>query len=255
MSKYFSHGGFEIPKAVIFDTDNTLYPYDPAHFAATKAVQDKATSLLGVTCQEFDIAFKAARQDVKNRLEGTASSHSRLLYFQRTLESLGMGTQILLTLDLEQTYWSAFLANARLFPGVRDFILQLKSDGVVTANITDLTSQIQFRKIVYFGLDEYFDYVVTSEEAGRDKPDKAPFEIALSKIGFQPSEIWMLGDNPISDIEGAASVGMTPIQKTHSGVKVSQVIKDGKGISFEDFYSLLDVYKGLRGRVSSNKLD
>ena len=65
----------------------------------------------------------------------------------------------------------------------------------------------------------------------------------------------MLGDNPISDIEGAASVGMTPIQKTHSGVKVSQVIKDGEGIAFEDFYSLLDVYKGLRGRVSSNKLD
>ena len=94
----------EIPKAVIFDTDNTLYPYDPAHFAATKSVQDKATSLLAVTCQEFDIAFKAARQDVKNRLKGTTSSHSRLLYFQRTLEDFGMGTQILLTLDLEQTY-------------------------------------------------------------------------------------------------------------------------------------------------------
>ena len=70
-----------------------------------------------------------------------------LLYFQRTLENFGMGTQILLTLDLEQTYWSAFLANAGLFPGVKDFILQLKSDGVVTANITDLTSQIQFRKL------------------------------------------------------------------------------------------------------------
>ena len=60
----------------------------------------------------------------------------------------------------------------------------------------------------------------------------------------------MLGDNPISDIEGATPVGMTPIQKTHSGVNVSQISKDGKGIAFEDFYSLLDVYKGLCCSVS-----
>jgi HAD superfamily hydrolase (TIGR01549 family) len=249
----FSNKNLKIPKAVIFDTDNTLYPYDPSHLAATNAVRDKATSLLGVSTQEFDEAFSKARQRVKDRLKGTASSHSRLLYFQSTLEILGMHTQILLTLDLEQTYWSTFLANAQLFQGVKEFISQLKSDGIVTANITDLTSQIQFRKVVYFGLDELFDYVVTSEEAGRDKPDIAPFEIALAKIGFEPSEIWMIGDNPISDIEGAALAGMTPIQKKHKGVKVSPLIKEGKGIAFEDFFSLLDLYKGLYQRMSSTK--
>jgi HAD superfamily hydrolase (TIGR01549 family) len=240
-----SSENIKIPKAIIFDTDNTLYPYEPAHLAATKAVRSKATSLLGISSQEFDAAFTKARQEVKKRLKSTASSHSRLLYFQGALEILGMRTQILLTLDLEQTYWSTFLANAQLFQGVKEFIGQLKSDGIIIAIITDLTSQIQFRKVVYFGLDEYFDYVVTSEEAGRDKPDSAPFEIALSKIGFEPSEIWMIGDNPISDIEGAALAGMTPIQKTHKGVKVSPIIKEGKGITFESFFNLLDLYKGL----------
>jgi FMN phosphatase YigB (HAD superfamily) len=72
---------------------------------------------------------------------------------------------------------------------VQDFIVQLKSDGIITANITDLTAQIQFRKMVYLGLDEYFDYVVTSEEAGKDKPHRAPFDIILSKIDVAPSEI------------------------------------------------------------------
>ena len=28
------------PKAVIFDTDNTLYPYSPAHLEASRAVED-----------------------------------------------------------------------------------------------------------------------------------------------------------------------------------------------------------------------
>jgi putative hydrolase of the HAD superfamily len=237
--------GINRPKAVVFDTDNTLYPYDFAHSAAMKAVQSKAMSLLNITSQEFDKSFDQARSDVKKKLGNTASSHSRLLYFQKTIENLGLGTRILLTLDLEQTYWRFFLINLRLFPGIKDFICQLKSDGVITANITDLTAQIQFRKLVYLGLDEYFDYVVTSEEAGRDKPDKAPFDMILSKIGVDPSDVWMIGDDPINDIEGAVRAGMIPVQKLHSGVIVSEVINEKKGYSFEEFSKLLDIYRSL----------
>ena len=29
-----------LPDAVLFDTDNTLYPYDPAHAAAQQAVKE-----------------------------------------------------------------------------------------------------------------------------------------------------------------------------------------------------------------------
>ena len=210
-----------------------------------KAVQSKAISLLDITSQEFDEAFNKARSDVKEKLLGTASSHSRLLYFQRTVEYLGLGTKILLTLDLEQTYWCTFLVNTSLFQGVKDFIIQLKSDGVITANITDLTAQIQFRKLVYLGLDEYFDYVVTSEEAGRDKPHKAPFDIILSKIGVDPYEIWMIRDDPVSDIEGAVRVGMVPFQKIHNGVVVSELMKEQKGCFFEDFFKLLDIYSAI----------
>jgi HAD superfamily hydrolase (TIGR01509 family) len=242
-----SHSGVLLrrPKAVVFDTDNTLYLYDSAHSAAMRAIQSKAMSLLSISCQEFDEAYEKARRDVKEKLQGTASSHSRLLYFQRTVEFLGMGTRILLTLDLEQTYWRTFLVNARLFPGVKDFIYRLKSDGIITANITDLTAQIQFRKMVYFGLDEYFDYVVTSEEAGRDKPHNAPFDIVLAKIGVPPSEIWMIGDDPISDIEGAMRAGMVPFQKIHNGVVVSKLIKERQGCFFEDFSKLMDIYSSL----------
>jgi FMN phosphatase YigB (HAD superfamily) len=201
--------------------------------------------LLGITLQEFDDAFARARSDVKDKLQGTASSHSRILYFQKTVELLGLGTKILLTLDLEQTYWHTFLLNTRLFPGVKDFIIQLKSDGIITANITDLTTQIQFRKMVYLGLDEYFDYVVTSEEAGKDKPHRVPFDIILSKIDVSPSEVWMIGDNPINDIKGALAVGMIPFQKVHSGVIISEELKDHKKLLFKEYVDLFEIYSSL----------
>ena len=170
------------PKAIIFDTDNTLYLYEVAHRAAMKSAMQKAENTLGVSSQDFQQVFDLSRKEIKLQLGSTASSHSRLLYFQRAIEKLGMGTRIFLTLDLEQTYWREFLVNTRLFPGVREFLQQLKSIGIKTANITDLTAQIQFRKMVYFGLDEYFDYVVTSEEAGCDKPNIEPFRMALNKL-------------------------------------------------------------------------
>ena len=80
----------ELPSAVIFDTDNTLYPYEPAHQAATLAVEKKVESLLGIKKDQFSSAFKTSRNEIKKLLGKTASSHSRLLYIQRTLENLGM---------------------------------------------------------------------------------------------------------------------------------------------------------------------
>ncbi len=210
------------PQAIIFDTDNTLYHYKPADEAATKATGLKACDLLGISLENFNKAFVIARSEVKSQLNKTASSHSRLLYYQRTIEILGLNTQILMTLDLEQTYWRTFLANCRLFPKVKEFILDLKSAGVTIAIITDLTAQIQFRKIIYFGLDSCFDYVVTSEEAGADKPSKAPFEAALKKLQMSPENIWMVGDNPSADIMGASQFNMLTLQKKHQGVLISK---------------------------------
>jgi|MEHZ01.2.fsa_nt_MEHZ010407039.1_1 FMN phosphatase YigB (HAD superfamily) len=234
------------PKAVIFDTDNTLYPYSPAHNEATRVVEEKAEKVLGIERSIFRSAFQEAREEIKARLGSVASSHSRLLYMQRTIEKLQLGTRILTTLDLEQTYWRTFLNSCRLFPGALDFIHLLKSMGVVTANITDLTAQIQFRKLIYFGLDELFDYVVTSEEAGADKPDKRPFEVALKKMNMEPKNIWMIGDHAIKDIQGARdTINAITLQKFHHGVEVGTGVNEPDAIfsSYSEVISLLTKFK------------
>ena len=78
------------PSAIIFDTDNTLYAYDQPHAMAINAVEEKAIKLMGVDRKTFNQAYKAARKAVKNQLNSTASSHSRLLYFQKTILFLGI---------------------------------------------------------------------------------------------------------------------------------------------------------------------
>ena len=209
-----------LPDAFLFDTDNTLYPYDPAHFAAMRAVRQKVTTTFSIAERDFDKAFDEARKQVKNRLKHTASSHSRLLYLQRMLEIMGLGSQVLLALDFEQTYWRTFLSNAILFDGVKDVLDDIRLQGIPTAIVTDLTAQIQFRKVVYFGLDHYFDYIVTSEEAGHDKPHQSPFQIAIEKMRPKGECIWMIGDNSVNDIQCAREhINAVTLQKIHSGTE------------------------------------
>lgn len=223
MKIYSSERFTRLPDAILFDTDNTLYPYDPAHAAAQQAVREKVANTFSIKPEVFDVAFKEAREQVKNRLKHTASSHSRLLYLQRMLEIMGLGSQVLLALDFEQTYWRTFLSNAVLFDGVKDLLDDLRLLGIPTAIVTDLTAQIQFRKVVYFGLDHYFDYIVTSEEAGFDKPHAAPFEIALEKMRPKGQCIWMIGDNPINDIRGGREqINAVTLQKIHAGTPVGE---------------------------------
>lgn len=237
-----------LPDAILFDTDNTLYPYDPAHEIAQSAVRDKVVRTFSISAEEFDKAFKQARSEVKGRLKQTASSHSRLLYLQRMLELLGLGSQVLLALDFEQTYWRTFLSNAVLFDDVKELLDDIRLLGIPTAIVTDLTAQIQFRKIVYFGLDHYFDYIVTSEEAGFDKPDEAPFQLAVEKMRPKGACVWMIGDNAINDIRGAKEkINAVTLQKIHQGVEVG-VNENAPDASFESFSELRKLLTDLANK-------
>jgi len=237
-----------LPDAILFDTDNTLYPYEPAHAAALKAVREKVEKTLSISPDDFDKAFTNARAQVKKRLRNTASSHSRLLYLQRMLEIMGLGSQVLLALDFEQTYWRTFLKNAVLFDGVIDLLDDIRLLGIPTAIVTDLTAQIQFRKVIYFGLDHYFDYIVTSEEAGFDKPHEAPFKIALEKMRPEGDCIWMIGDNPVNDIQGGrAKINAVTLQKIHAGIETGTDVNVADA-TFSRYFELRKLLRKLGSR-------
>ncbi len=236
-----------IPDAFLFDTDNTLYLYDSPHKEAMQSVQKKLQKEFNVEGKEFYELYYKVREDVKNRTSGTAASHSRLIYFQLLLEAMGLGSQVLVALELEQIYWRSFLNKAQLFENVIELLDDIRLLGIPTAVVTDLTAQIQFRKLVYFGLDSCFDYVVTSEEAGFDKPNPAAFQLALEKLEPKGNCIWMIGDNHVNDIQGAReSVNAVTIQKLHSGV-VEGTAATSPDASFSNFIELREFLAKLQG--------
>lgn len=59
------------------------------------------------------------------------------------------------------------------------------------------------------GLSGLVDLTITSATVGAEKPHRAIFDHAMRTTGVKPTDdIWMVGDNPVADVEGARAVGI-----------------------------------------------
>ena len=102
-----------------------------------------------------------------------------------------------------------------LYPGARDALIRLRSDGLALAIITDGNPVIQRSKLAALGLFELVDHVVISDEIGgraTRKPSPEPFLRALQLCGCSADEALHIGDRPAKDVAGAAGVGMRTIR-------------------------------------------
>lgn len=196
-------------KGVIFDIDGTLYDYQINDKFAMKNFCAFVEKNLGVEENKFRENYAEARNIIHERLKNTAASHNRLLMIQTALELLGKNS-FDYVLELYDVYWNYFLANVKPYDGATEFLQTLKSVGVKISTCTDTTAHIQYRKIQRLGLDKFFDFMVTSEETGLEKPAPIMFTTALDKLKVRAEEAAYFGDSLERDIEGAAAVGIKP---------------------------------------------
>ena len=72
--------------------------------------------------------------------------------------------------------------------------------------VTDLTAEIQFRKLMKLNLENKIKFIVTSEEVGIEKPNKKMFEKALEKLNLKADQVIMIGDSMSKDILGGEAL-------------------------------------------------
>ncbi len=195
-------------KAILLDLDDTLYAYKPCHQAGYEACKVMAQEKYNISNADFEATWKAGRDKVHQDLHGQGASHSRLLYAQKASEVLFGETHPVFALEMEEAYWSVFLGTMEFKPGVEAFLQEAKDKGIKMCIVTDLTAQIQMQKWLKLDLGRYIDFLVSSEEAGIEKPGKYMFELAMEKLGVKPEECIMIGDSEEKDIKGAEALGI-----------------------------------------------
>lgn len=194
-------------KGLLLDIDNTLYDYNKCHNIALEKVVSFLKKNFSLDNNTILETYKTSRKSIHIELKETASSHNRLLYFQKMLELLNINS-LKYSLELYDVYWNSFLESILPFEGVYDLLNKYKGNICL---VTDLTAHIQHRKIKILKLNKYCNFVVTSEEAGKEKPHPYPFMLALNKLNIKPHEACMIGDSLNKDIIGANNLNINSI--------------------------------------------
>lgn len=211
-------------KGIIFDLDDTLYDATACYKKGMEQIAVFSKERFAIEREEFDINFAKARDEIKLQLGDVAASHNRLLYIQRFLESVGV-SPVPYALTMYEIYWNTVLNHMKLYDYVIPLFDWLKEREIKIAVLSDLTAHIQYRKIVQLGIDSYINMVVTSEEAGVEKPAKEMFDLIMKKSLLSADELIMVGDSMEWDVSGARALGIQGIHY-HNGVDIIREVRN-----------------------------
>lgn len=209
------------PRALLLDLDNTVYPYEPCH-AAGLAVSHKLAMTLNdgwSNLTEFVKDYARARQAVKDQIgPQQAARHSRLLYFKTIIETQFGRTDLEHTRQLHEAYWQGYFSLMKPDAGCAELLRDLRARGVQLAWVSNFTTERQMLKLRALGLEHAADFLITSEEAGADKPSPAIIDFALAQLRARPDETWLVGDDLKDDIGAARARSLTAVWFQRQGI-------------------------------------
>jgi len=209
--------GLRAKRTFLFDLDNTLYPYEPCHRRGLARAKAVFATRPGAPRDRFLAEYLRARRIVAQRHRATAASHSRLLYFRQLCEQCLGHHAIPHALALHRAYWDGYFSAMTLSRSAKPLLRWLRQRGARIGLVTDLTEEIQLRKLQRLGLLGLVDAVVTSEEIGREKPDPGVFRSALRKLQASPADSVIIGDDYRKDIVGGKRAGLSTVWLRHRG--------------------------------------
>jgi putative hydrolase of the HAD superfamily len=200
-------------KHLFFDLDRTLYDFDVNNKETLRQIfaNHKISNRSQIVDFEqfFEVYGKINKslwlQYKKGHISKQLLNKTR---FEKTLDSFGINDLDPEVMASEYIAISPQMTN--LIPGAIE-ILDYLFPSYSLHLITNGFSEIQQFKIENSGLEKYFEEVITSEEAGAQKPDEQIFQLAFQKTGAEPHNSLIIGDDPDADILGGINVGMDQV--------------------------------------------
>jgi FMN phosphatase YigB (HAD superfamily) len=205
-------------RAVLFDLGGTLM-YERASWTAITAQADEAlTNYLRSEGLELNLSTfprefrkrlsKYFKQREKDLLETTYS-----FVLRDVLRDKGYGdiSESVLRNALDRLF-AVTQTNWVLEEDTLPILHKLETDGYRMGLISNAGDDQDVQQLARrFGIDRYFDFILTSAACSYRKPHRRIFELALSNWYFLPSEAVMVGDNLDADVRGAQRVGLFAI--------------------------------------------
>ena len=202
----------KVYKDLFVDFDDTLYDtHGNSEIAIRETFDYYQLGRYFDEPQVFYDAYWEANIDLWGRYSKGEITRDYLIVerFRRPL-SVGMGTEVTEAYCLEMS--DKFLEYCSNKPGTvegaHELMKYLHAKGYRMHMTSNGFHEVQYKKLAACGLRDYFDTIVLSEDAGVNKPSPAFFDYAFKQTGAKPETTLMIGDNMLTDIQGAMAVGI-----------------------------------------------
>ena len=194
-------------RGIVFDIDDTLYGRQDMLVKAAEAVLGVKVSdwsrFIAIFYEKSDINMAALESgEITTRdINGWRYNETfRLLGLPYKPEDGVLAADAYLELQSHMALSEDMKKALDRFASDKDTKLAILTAG---------ESKHQWNKVDMLGLDKWFDRqnVIVTGEAGISKPDVRLCRMLENKLGLEPGELWMIGDNYDKDITGAIDSG------------------------------------------------
>ena len=189
---------------VLFDADNTLFDFDRAEHEALRL----ALAAWSIPCPpETEALYVSINSALWAMLDRGEASREWLVVerFARLAAALGVDAD---PAALNRTYLDKLGEQPFLLPGAEEVCRTLGKHSTL-AILTNGVARAQRGRFERSPLAGLIPHLFISEEVGASKPSPDFFRPVLKDLGVtDPSRALMVGDNLITDIGGAAALGL-----------------------------------------------
>jgi len=133
-----------------------------------------------------------------------------------------------------------------LYPGVKQGLEYLKSEGYKIGCVTNKAAQFTEPLLDDLGVSDYFSIVISGDTLEKKKPDPMPLLHAAKHFNVAPEQALMIGDS-ISDVKAARAAGFRIVCMTYGynhGVDIREAKPDAVMDSMAELPDLLAKLQG-----------
>ncbi len=131
--------------------------------------------------------------------------------------------------------------KAEWIPGAEDALKTLAGNTCcIVTNAGESDQEAVKKGLAMVGADRYFQFIFSSMELGFEKPDPRFFRLVVEKLGSDPANCIMIGDNYEKDIVGAKTAGMKTVLFNPSDRRGSFPLADSVIHGMDDLPSIIE---------------
>jgi len=179
-----------LPKAILFDWDNTLVDTWPViHDSMNVTLTHMGWEPW--TMDETRARVRRALREAFPDMFGDRWEEARDVFYER--------------------FHAIHLERLAVISGARELLDSLTDQSIYLGVVSNKNGENLRREAAHLGWSGYFSALVGATDAPKDKPATDPVHLALKDSGVEPGpEVWFIGDTDI-DMECAHNSGCIPI--------------------------------------------